>query len=149
MRFFEPSEEFLDWLASYAGDRIVYDVGCGEGHIVSALHQRKVKALGIEMIPFERKLLPQLYNKVLIAEAQHCELLRKHEGLVFFARPCHSGFVEETIKVLHPQSEILYISKPENLSVDLPNYKYLKLNIETGGEEGEAVYRVNRKWLKK
>ena len=153
MKFFEPSGDFLDWLAKYAAGRCVYDVGCGEGHITIALQARSVKCLGIDMFRQDDYIEKGLFNKIIVMDAERCSFLKEREGLIIFCRPCHSGFVERIIQTCHPQSEVLYISKPENLEVDLPNCKYLKLDVETGAKEGEQVYRVGRpsikKWLKK
>src|SRR3954466_5463020 len=96
MRFFEPSEPFLDWLAAYAGERLTFDVGCGEGHITRALDARGVKVLGID--PAFSSIESRdifLACRVLPMFAEKCSVLQQTErSLVLFCRPCHGGFVE-------------------------------------------------------
>lgn len=123
MRFFEPDSTFLDWLASYAGKRLVFDVGCGDGDLVLELQAKGVKAMGIDPIYLYQRVPTNLSNCIFPAYAEECGLLRKYPALVLFCRPCHSGFVERTLEVLHRDSEAVYVSKPENVIVDLSSYK--------------------------
>jgi SAM-dependent methyltransferase len=145
LRFFEPSEKWLDWLAKYAAGRVVFDVGCGAGHVTLSLLKRKVKVLGID--PRYKwglgELTPELSKVVLPYEAQHVKALRNTPNtLVMFCRPCHSGFVQETIDVLHPTAEVLYISKVCNVGVDLVDMSTRVLDCPKCPEE--KVYQVRR-----
>jgi hypothetical protein len=144
VRFFDPSARFLDWLASYAQPRIVFDVGCGEGHILHQLHVRNVKAIGIE--PFwdqDREYYRTCSNAVFPMEAQRVALLRKApDSLVLFCRPCHGGWVEEVIELLPHSAEVLYISKPRNVAIDLMRYRARQLPAPRCRDE--RVYRVER-----
>ena len=133
MRFFEPPKKFFDWLVAYAGNRIVFDVGSGEGHIVRELRDRKVKVVGVE----PRWLCDDLYDPMLSScilpqMAEECSLLRTTKNsLVMFCRPCHSGFVDRTLRLLPSSSEALYISPLHNLGVDFPleEFKHEQLQI--------------------
>jgi SAM-dependent methyltransferase len=141
MKFFEPTAEFLDWLAKYAKGRFVFDVGCGAGHILLELHKLGTKALGIDPVYKYERAPISLCTCVMPCEAKECALLLTNENsLVLFCRPCHNGFVAETIKLLPVSSEILYISKPDNVKVDLPGMETIL--VETPPCPEELVYRV-------
>lgn len=63
--------------------------------------------------------------------------------LFVFARPCHSGFVERTIKKLKIGAEALYISHgKENIINDLGNIPYTKLNHEGTSKDNEYVLSI-------
>lgn len=148
MRFFEPSGAFLDWLADYAGKRIVFDVGSGEGHIVRALRDRQVKAIGIEprWLIDEELYDHSLCNAILPQMAQECPLLlRATSALVLFCRPCHSGFVGETLDLLDASNEVLYISRTADylgLDFDLSKYR-AKVMCHPGIEGG--LWKLTRR----
>ncbi len=143
MKFFEPSSRWLDWMARYAGDRIVFDIGCGAAHITLALQKRGVKCLGIDPRYRQFDRMPvQLMSCVLTEDAQHCRLVRDMpKALLLFCRPCHSGFVQETIRAMHTTSEALYISKPKNVAIDLPDLAVRLVRAAPLCPE-EKVYRV-------
>ncbi len=142
MRFFEPSDEFLDWLADYAAGRPTFDVGCGDGHVLLALQARGVRAVGIDPSWRYAEVVPtHLCNCLLIGEAERTRILKSTpNSLVLFCRPCHSGFVARTLHVLPPDSEPLYISKPSNLTLDLPDFETEVVEAPACLEE--VVYRV-------
>lgn len=140
MRFFEPSSRFLDWLAKYAAGRIVIDVGCGEGHIVRALGERGVKALGIDPMWEQTPDNVDLINRIIPLQAENVTCLGMKNALVLFCRPCHSGFVEAAINRVHHTSEVLYISKPTNVVMDLGDYRGRELKTPRCKEE--KVYQV-------
>lgn len=143
IRFFNPSAKWIDWLAKYAGDRIVVDVGCGDGHLVQELAKRKVKVLGIDPRYIWDDSMSPLFNMILPMEAQKAPVLRTQANmLVLFCRPCHSGFVQETIDILHPTAEVLYISKPCNVGEDIVDMDTEALKTPRCPEE--RVYRVLR-----
>lgn len=121
MVFFQPSEAFVDWLIWRARDAIIADVGCGDGQLLKALVRKGAKSYGIDPFWVHKDgfdpLLP-VFPKM----AQEVELLHTHPSLIVMARPDHSGWVRDVVEVAHVQSQILYITKPENVEreVDLP-----------------------------
>jgi SAM-dependent methyltransferase len=142
MRFFEPTERFLDWLAGHAGGRVVFDVGCGEGHVLLALHARRVKAVGIDPRYEAEQVRPPLSSCVLPMRAEECGYLKRAEAaLVLFCRPCHSGFVALTIPMLRPSCEVLYVGCPFNAARDLPGLEFEEVAGAPPCPE-EKVYRV-------
>lgn len=146
LRFFDPTDEFLDWLAAHAVGkvrRLVFDVGCGEGHLVRQLRGRGVPAVGVDPRYQYQTVPPELVSAILPFEAQECKALHRCGGsLILFCRPCHSGFVGETIPLLHPTAEVLYVSKEENVRMDLDGFEWEE--VESPPCPIERVYRVRR-----
>lgn len=144
MRFFEPTQKFIGWLAAYAGERIVFDVGCGDGHVLTCLHYHGVKAMGIDPRYQCERMPLELMSCVLPQNAQECKILKNTQNsLVLFCRPCHSGFVADTIRLLPQTAEVLYISKPSNVNIDLADFE-TELVDSPRCKEHERVYRIKR-----
>jgi SAM-dependent methyltransferase len=145
MKFFEPTNEWLDWLTGYARGRLVFDVGCGEGHVLRALHARRVRAIGIEPRWEASRENLDLCNAIIPVEAEDCGALQRcSDALVLFCRPCHSGFVDRVIRKLNPDAEVLYVSKPENVGVDIDLSDYSALLVKSPKCPEERVYRITR-----
>lgn len=138
--FFNPRDEFLDWLQAHLGDRHAYDVGCGTGELLRRCWDRKIKIMGIDIRASEVITDLDTRRRVMSEDARRSNLLRTQPGLVLFCRPSHSGWVAETITKIHKDSEILYISKPGNRHVDLP--RFTTQRIIAPGCRVERVYRV-------
>lgn len=121
MLFFDPRDEFLTWLKLYAEGRPVFDVGCGTGRLVERMWALNIKAMGVDK---NADLIedPNTRRLTLLADAVSCKTLRDHPGLVLFCRPSHTGWVSDALYNLHPDSEAIYISKPGNQHVDLPDF---------------------------
>jgi len=146
MKFFEPNDAFLDWLAKHAGNRMVFDVGSGEGHITRALLSRKVKCVGIEP-QWDRYFEENrdLVNAIIPTEAEHCSSVALATNSLFlFCRPCHNLFVERTLRRLQPGNEVLYITKPENLGVDFDLKMWTVKKVDAPPCPEERVWQVVR-----
>jgi hypothetical protein len=148
MIFFKPTKKFMVWLKKYAYNRLIIDVGCGEGYFLHCLNKAKMKAIGIEpyntFIPDPSRTHPTPIN-ILPVLAQGSPLITlKHNNLIIIARPCHNNFCYETILAKHPSSEVLYIGKKENIDLDLGDLSYTKV-FEHAGDEDEVVLSVKGK----
>lgn len=101
-----------DWLRP--GEYIV-DCGAGEGHLQDVLNREVpgVQVISLDLFPGSELVL-----------RQDCEDWPFNAAAVpVFVRPCHSGFVERTIRKAAEDgvSRALYIGLPKNLNADLPN----------------------------
>jgi len=149
IRFFEPDKEMIDWLRSYIGDRIPVDVGCGQGELLLEIGKG---GLGIEPF-FDGDTMKLIQKGIHILPERVQETKRfinglAKKGIMIFARPCHSSFVEDGIDLAPKGMEVLYITKPENIDnyCDLGKYDDLKvlLNHKGAGKENEIVYSIKK-----
>lgn len=158
--FFQPDMEFIRWLKEYAGQRIILEIGCGTGHVLHMLRAAGHSLLcGVEpqwdymaqaetdirnrdsilqVLPWDVERAADFIRTVSGAKAGHVQ-----GCLLLFCRPCHSDFVEEAIDCAAPGTEVMYITKPENLEryCDLGRYEHLAKSIEYRGtcKDGEVV----------
>lgn len=149
IRFFEPDEEMLQWLRDYIGDRLVIDVGCGDGEILEELG---LKGLGVD--PYFNGNSINLLQKgihVLPYRVQDCKKFIQgigDKGIMLFCRPCHSNFVEDAISLAPEGMESLYITVPENITKynDLGKYHNLKklLHHKGSSNDNEVVYSIKK-----
>src|SRR5690606_24870883 len=100
-----------NWFKSYVGDRLVKDVGCGSGFLLSMMDMIDIKCMGIE--PFmdtldwmdwnmERMDKGKRQIHILCSSVEDNAKLIKGLGdkaVMLFARPCHSNFVENGLKL--------------------------------------------------
>lgn len=148
IRFFEPNKKMVQWLKAYIGNRLPVDVGCGDGYLLTLLG----KGVGIDP-NFNGDRRKLLQRSVHILE-QPIELSRDFlkpfgaKGIMIFARPCHSDFVENGIRIAPEGMEILYITKPENIAYynDLGAYDNLKVLLKHEGKakENEIVFSIRK-----
>ena len=140
--FFKPKDSFLKWLTKFTENKIVFDVGCGNGNFLKRMHKLKIKAIGIDPI-YIAFLHPdqELRNCILPMFAQECKILQNiKNSIILFCRPCHDGFVYETIKKIHKNNIIFYISKTINVNIDIPGLNYKIINVP--GLQEEKLYQV-------
>lgn len=143
MVFFNPAASFLAWLKTHAANRIVFDVGCGNGELLRRMWKTDIKAVGINVLGDIQIEDPQTLMRTLCQDAVSCRMLHEaRDGLVLFCRPDHSGWVSNAIVKLHESVEVLYISLPVNVPVDLPNFETERVKVP--GCRPEEVHRVLR-----
>lgn len=142
MTFFDPADEFLAWLKAHAGDRPVFDVGCGNCKLLERMWAAGIRAMGIDKYAYEHDVPMETLQRVLAQDATRCPTLANHPGLVLFCRPNHTGWVADAVVKVHPDSEVLYVSKPGNQHVDLPRFTFEQLDAP--GCRVEEVRRVLR-----
>lgn len=139
--FFEPTEDFLVWLAEYVGDQFVIEVGAGECHFTQAMHRHKIKAMAIEARPSDETRL-RCYNFLWSFPVQESGKILGEKSIVIAARPDHSGWFRQLPGLIHPESQLIYIGLQRNLSTDIPEQCILDCLYRGAGEDGEHVWRL-------
>jgi len=154
LKFFEPDVDFLKWIKDYAKGRLIVDCGAGEGHITRELFKLGAKVVAFEpngdYMKFQEENIKQRLGMIqyIMADCTTSKITSMPNLLLLFARPCHSNFVEQTIKHMHPSSEVMYITKPDNWEDydDLGVYRDNAVEIKHKGssKEGEKVWSVKK-----
>jgi hypothetical protein len=124
----------VDIIKEEAGERKVVDCGCGEAELYKKMPFGKVVPIDI----FYRG-----DPNVMIMDCR--DFMFRKEHMPTFIRPCHSGFVEETLMRAYPLVEsALYIGLRENLEDDLGVFTKLAIPIhdEWEGDDSEKVWRI-------
>ena len=157
--FFKPDFVFCNWLKEYAGDRMIIDVGCGQGHFLRMMKRTGIKIIGLEpnfdhmAYMISKTLRGSNFdpNEILPWDIERAKNLiqgLKNKVLLVFARSCHSNFVVKGIDNLLPTQEALYITVPENLELynDLGFYRKRAVLLDHKGtsEDGEVVYSITK-----
>lgn len=144
-KFFEPTQVWIDWMKARYPDRFVVDCGAGLGHVTQALRGAGLKkAIAIDLHPSAEFL--NNYTGFYTGDA--CTFPFTPEMVPMYCRPCHNGFVAES--VLHAFGrgcrEMIYISKPVNFERDvfsLPDELIAQqVDLENIGEEGERMWLI-------
>lgn len=132
LRFFIPDKTLIKSIVEYANGRIIFDVGFGSGDLMIELKKAGAKVSGVELFQEKetmQKFLENDLGSVLWGDIKrYPNLIKglKEKGLLLFARPCHSDFVEFCLDCKDPSTEALYITVPENLKMynDLGKHEY-------------------------
>ena len=151
MMFFKPDDQLLKSIVEYANGRLIVEIGCGDCDVII-----KLKEFGARVFGFEPFLLEE--NRLKVAKANinvfeefaqsYSGILKKlgKNGLLLFARPCHSEFVEECIDITTNETESLYITIPENLILydDLGKYEKIarKIQLKGSSEDNEIIMSI-------
>lgn len=142
VRFFKPTEAFLEWLVGFVGDQFVIEVGAGMCEFTREMHKLGIKAMAIEPRPSD-KVLKECSNFLFPTSViRAVRILGEAKSIVIAARPDHSGWFQKLPGLIHPKSTLLYIGLESNLHIDIPDVD-IELLFEGAGEEGENVYKVN------
>jgi hypothetical protein len=149
MRFFNPRPTFWKWFEKEFKSQEkapIIDCGCGEGHLVRELRQKKYPALGCDPMFFGLGSDDlDLIGCVLTMPAQELPMVRSHRSIILVCRPCHSGFPAQLNLVRHPDSRMFYIGLEKNLEFDLEPGTYKLASRSIVGEDGEKIWKISKK----
>lgn len=140
MTFFEPYSSFLSFLHTYSNSRLLIDCGCGDGQLVQQYLSLYPSGdvLGIDIFLLGN---PHRSEEKLPIYELSCELFPfQSHMLPLFCRPCHSGFVYETIQQYsNVISEFLYVGLEKNIQLDLDDIPYHHLLSHIGHDDEVCV----------
>ena len=140
--FFEPTPEFLTWFTNYANRPFVIECGAGQCEFAKKLISNGIRLLAVEPYPSD-ELARECYNFLYPTTIHECGIIKSTPALVFAARPNHSGWFQDLIDMVHPDSELLYIGLEKNLVIDVEHGD--PVQIYTGaGQDGENVWSIKR-----
>ncbi len=133
LTFFNPKQEFFDWVSTYINGRNIIDAGCGNGTLVKELDARKYHVLGIDLYP-PPDLMPYPLGLPII-EADAISFDYPTNSVVIFARPNRGAWLHLAMKrALKNNCEIVYIGKKEHYEEDItPLHDWKDYNLEIQG----------------
>lgn len=158
--FFKPNLEFCEWLVEYAGDRMIFEIGVGTGHLLKMIKMCNPARppMGIEpnfdyIKSVKSKMVEDQshnVNEVLPYNVTRAKFLlsafKPDQTLIVCARPCHGSHIVEALDYMQDGVEFLYITLPENIEEydDLGDYESIAREIEFEGnsEDNEVVYSI-------
>lgn len=158
MEFFQPDDQFIKWIKEYANNRLIVEIGCGSGRTMMRLADAGARICGVdpywdmqEYVTINQKRIASGKEmiQVLPKRIEECPALITDKGckiLILFCRPCHSDFVVNTLNIKDADTEVLYITKPENLERynDLGHHESRARKLEHKGfsVESEIVLSI-------
>jgi hypothetical protein len=147
MIFFKPNKNFYTALKKILPDNAgVIEIGAGQGFLAKDMMDN-----GYRVYPID--LFPQYEDSYTMVYPMDAMTFPYTEGMdaVICARPCHSGFVAQSIEVALSKGvdRFIYISKECNFNIDIPDYLLNDYNcnliIENCGEEKENLWELKKK----
>lgn len=132
--FFQPTDEFVEYIASITKDKIVIDAGAGRGALSKKLIEKGVNAIPIDLVMYSNTEMNVYYMNAITFPYQE-------NHIVIIARPSRGDWIENTMKAANAAgAEVIYISKPSNVELDIyDDIACLGKRIENVGQEGEVA----------
>jgi hypothetical protein len=144
MVFCQIDNKLLDILHEIADGRRFIDLGAGECLFEHMYRERfdDAEIISVELYKQEHLFIPR--ENVTRFDAVMMAANMRPNDLPIFIRPCHSDqFMPDSLRNMQDLvPEAIYISKKENVIVDIPeDYEYKEV-LGWKGEEGESIFRI-------
>ncbi len=130
--FCQIGDDLVNIIREEADGRQVIDCGAGEGLLGNKLPD----AVSLDIMP---------QNNPKVRQVDCTRYPFDDEMMPVFIRPCHSGFVEDTLLyAMHRVKSSLYVGLLKNVDDDLGVFSKLAVPIheEWVGQEGERIWRI-------
>lgn len=139
--FFVPQPKFWEVLGKlpWRWKRYV-DVGAGLGLLTKEMRARGFCVDAVDKYARKNALVPDIEIVDMVASKYGVNF--NTNDCLIFARPCHGGFVSLVAMNYVDTGEVLYISKPENITSDLAGWSY-EILAEGVGADGEVLCRLH------
>ena len=139
LKFFQPKEVFFAEMEKQFSTRLLYEIGAGVGHVSAGLSARGFRVLALDLYERDDTEFPVLITNAVTHSYREGSAL-------LICRPCHSGFVEATIRraLIQGVTSFVYVSMARNTSNDLGVFrKEFRTVRRFVGEERENMYVWN------
>lgn len=123
--FVKPTIKLARWISNIAGNRLIVEVGCGNGELLHKLAKVHNKVLGCD----PHSSLKKYYSGFMPLYADQLSIIKRQESLIVAARPDHSGWVSEIPTYMYSDSQLLYLGLENNIKIDWPNIDDIKYTI--------------------
>lgn len=138
--FFDPRNEFVNWMKEFTKNKIVVDCGCGRGQAVAVLRHAGLSVIGIDLYGAESPLIPNVH----FINAAFFPFTNEH--IAMMCRPCRGDWIHATIiKAVESGAQFVYVGKEEHYDADLQPLPYNIEKVLTGaGLQNESVWVVSK-----
>ncbi len=140
--FFDPTDEFIEFVKQQADGRPIVDVGAGSGYLSSKLVAQGMKVLAIDIWIRDVLLHP-------VHELDSTIMEFPVPSYPIVARPCHSDWIEQSVdNAMQKLTQFLYVGLERNFEQDLEplrsRYKLRAQKFKAGldGERAVCIYRL-------
>jgi hypothetical protein len=136
LKFFEPLDGILDWIAESYREMEIYDIGAGMGHVAAGLASAGANVKAIDVILRDNAEFPIIHENAL-------RYRFPSNSILMFCRPCHGFFVTETINwgLKCGVRDFIYIGLSRNVNDDLGRFRrQFKLAARKVGRDNESMY---------
>lgn len=140
--FFRPNKEFYRFIESYINqtnrrrNTVIYDVGCGMGHVASQLHKLKYNIVAMDL--HERA---GQWNRVKRADGGTYDY--QSRSVVLLCRPNHGFMIDRIIgQAFRCLCSVIYVGLPRNIEEDLSGHGFRKV-LSNAGADGEEIWISN------
>ena len=134
-KFFVPKPRFTQWMKQNCAGKHIYDVGAGVGQVSALLSKKGFNVTALDQYP-----RPKEISEFDVQAADATTYQYEPGSVVMFCRPCHSGFVLNTIKqaIACGVAAIVYVGLTKNVVMDLDAYKRSFVKKQLKDEIGHA-----------
>lgn len=160
--FFVPDSAFLDWVLKLIDNRMVFDIGCGNGHFLKELKRKDYhKIVGIDAFSDYHGFRTSVWDEfgagnpiqfipdgIESAMAQNLikGASRNVPVVCFLIRPCHNSIlISEAYNLCKENNiDLYYIGLETNIDIDLTAYDipFERIQHEGSSEDNEIVLKL-------
>lgn len=160
--FFKPDSDFIDWLLKLIDNRMVFDIGCGNGHFLKELKRKDYhKIVGVDAYSDYHEFRESVWDEfgggnpiqfipdsILSDMAQNIikGASRNVPTVCFLIRPCHDAILVSATYDLCKENNIdlYYIGLDSNIDIDLTSVDipFERILHEGTSEDNEIVLKL-------
>lgn len=137
--FFRPTRVFVRWMKAKYGKKGIYEIGAGLGHASNLLAEAGLRVTALDLEPREESEFP-------VIQANSTQYVFEKGSVVLICRPCHNGFVRETVlrALTSGVSAIIYVGLRRNVRQDLGGYfrQFTQRRIKGIGHSDERIWEM-------
>jgi hypothetical protein len=136
-KYFHATGQFVRWVKTHHGNKLIYDIGAGVGQVSSALTEAGLRVTALDLEPCD----PSEFD---VIKADCTEYAFQKDSVLLFCRPCHDhDFVRNTILrgLTCGVRAVVYVGLQRNVRADLGGYfrQFTQRRISGIGQSDERI----------
>jgi hypothetical protein len=138
-QYFYPTPRFVRWMKTRHGQKHICEIGAGVGHVAKALGKAGMHVTAIDLEPRAESEFP-------VVQGDSTQHQFEKDSVVLICRPCHNGFVRDTIlrALTCGVRDIIYVGLQRNVRADLGGYfrQFTQRRISGIGHADEHIWEM-------